>query len=113
MPTLTVPGNLNSLAAIADMVVEQATLAGLDKHAVYQLQLAVDELATNSIVHGYQEHGLAGNVWISCETTDESLTVVVEDEAVPYDPRQRVVATGTISRRAKPAAGLPPRARPR
>ena len=92
MPTLTVPGELNSLAAIADMVVEQATAAGLDKHDAYQLQLAVDELATNSIIHGYQEHGLEGNVWISADVTDQSLTIVVEDEAVPFDPRQRDVA---------------------
>jgi anti-sigma regulatory factor (Ser/Thr protein kinase) len=91
MPTLIVPGDLNSLAAIADMVVEQATLAGLDKHDAYQLQLAVDELATNSIVHGYQEHGLEGSVWVSANVTDEALTIVVEDEAVPFDPRQRDV----------------------
>ena len=91
MPTLTAPGNLNSLAAIADMVVEQAKLAGLDKHAAYQLQLAVDELATNSIIHGYQEHGLEGDVTVSAELSDDSLTIVVEDEAVPFDPRQRDV----------------------
>lgn len=91
MPTLTVPGKLDSLAAISDMVVEQATLAGLDKHAAYQLQLAVDELATNSIIHGYQEHGLLGNVSVSADISDGSLTIVVEDEAIAFDPRQRDV----------------------
>jgi anti-sigma regulatory factor (Ser/Thr protein kinase) len=89
MPSLTIPGNLNSLAPISDMIVEQAQLAGLDKHAAYQLQLAVDELATNSIVHGYQAHGLAGNVTVSAELNDQSLRIVIEDTAVPYDPRQR------------------------
>ena len=91
MPTLTVPGELDSLATIAEFVVEHATLAGLDKHDAYQLQLAVDELATNSIIHGYQEHGLAGEVRIVADVTEESLTIVVEDDAVPYDPRQRDV----------------------
>jgi anti-sigma regulatory factor (Ser/Thr protein kinase) len=91
MPTLKAPGSLNSLAAIADLVVEQAQLAGLDKHAAYQLQLAVDELATNSIIHGYQEHGLEGDVTVSAEVSDDSLTIIVEDEAVPFDPRQRNV----------------------
>jgi serine/threonine-protein kinase RsbW len=92
MPTLTVPGDLASLMMISDMVVEQATLAGFDKHDVYQLQLAVDELATNSIVHGYQEHGLTGNVTVTTELTDDALTLTVEDSAVPFDPTQRNVA---------------------
>jgi anti-sigma regulatory factor (Ser/Thr protein kinase) len=91
MPTLTVPGDLSSLATIAEFVVEQAMCAGLDKHDAYQLQLAVDELATNSILHGYQEHGLEGKIWVSADVTGESLTIVVEDEAVPFDPRQRDV----------------------
>lgn len=92
MPTLTVPGDLDSLATISDMVVEQATLAGFGKHDVYQLQLAVDELATNSIVHGYHEHGLTGEVTITAELTDEALSITVEDSAVPFDPTQRNVA---------------------
>ena len=89
MPTITVPGNLGSLAAISDMIVEQATLAGLDKHAAYQLRLAVDELATNSIVHGYEEHGLTGDVTVTAELSDTALTITVEDAAVPFDPLVR------------------------
>jgi serine/threonine-protein kinase RsbW len=92
MPTLTVPGDLDSLTTISEMVVEQATLAGLDKHDVYQLQLAVDELATNSMVHGYQEHGLCGDVMVTTELTDEALTLTIEDSALPFDPTQRNVA---------------------
>ena len=89
MPTLTLPGELTSLDAIADLVVEQAHIAGLDKHATYQLQLAVDELATNIIVHGYQEHNITGSVVISAAVDEHTLTVVLEDTAAPYDPLER------------------------
>ena len=89
MPTLTLPGEFTSLDAIGDFVLEQARLAGLDKHATYQLQLAVDELATNSIIHGYQEHGLTGDIVISADIDDHALTIVIEDSAVPFDPLQR------------------------
>jgi anti-sigma regulatory factor (Ser/Thr protein kinase) len=89
MPTLTLPGELASLDEIADLVLDQCRLAGLDKHATYQLRLAVDELATNIIVHGYQENSLTGNVVISAEVSDRSLTVVLEDTAPPYDPLKR------------------------
>jgi serine/threonine-protein kinase RsbW len=89
MPTLTLPGELSSLDAIGDFVLEQARLAGLDKHTTYQLRLAVDELATNSIIHGYQEHNLNGDIGISADIDDHALTIVIEDSAVPFDPLQR------------------------
>jgi anti-sigma regulatory factor (Ser/Thr protein kinase) len=89
MPTLTLPGELTSLDAVGNFVLEQARLASLDKHATYQLQLAVDELATNSILHGYQDHNLTGDIGISADIDDHALTIVIEDSAVPFDPLQR------------------------
>jgi anti-sigma regulatory factor (Ser/Thr protein kinase) len=89
MPTLTVPGELASLDAIGDFVLDQARLAGLDKQATYQLRLAVDELATNSIIHGYQENNVSGAVTVSADVDEHSLAIVVEDTAVPYNPLQR------------------------
>jgi anti-sigma regulatory factor (Ser/Thr protein kinase) len=89
MPTLTLPGDLSSLEPIADFVQEQARHAGLDKHATYQLRLAVDELATNIVLHGYQEHGLSGDIVISSEVDEHDLTIVLEDTAAPYDPTRR------------------------
>jgi anti-sigma regulatory factor (Ser/Thr protein kinase) len=92
MPQITAPGNLGSLETISEFVLEQASRAGLEKHDAYQLQLAVDELATNSIIHGYEENGLTGDVTILAELTDAELALTVEDASVPYDPRQRDVA---------------------
>jgi anti-sigma regulatory factor (Ser/Thr protein kinase) len=92
MPTLTVPGELASLDAIGDFVLDQARAAGLDKQATYQLRLAVDELATNSIIHGYQENNLSGAVAITAEVNEHALAIVIEDTAVPYDPLQRDLA---------------------
>jgi anti-sigma regulatory factor (Ser/Thr protein kinase) len=88
MPTLTVPGELASLDAIGEFVLGQARAAGLDNQATYQLRLAADELATNSIIHGYQEHNLSGDVTIAAEVNQDSLTIVIEDTAAPYDPLQ-------------------------
>lgn len=92
MPTLTLPGDLNALEPISDLVLDQAAIAGLDKHAAYQLQLAVDELATNCVIHGYQEHGLEGSLRVSADVEGGVLKVTVEDQSVPFDPRQRDVA---------------------
>ncbi len=51
--TLTVPATLDSLAEIAAFVLAAADDAGLGRQARYRLRLAVDELATNTIIYGY------------------------------------------------------------
>ncbi|MFB2921998.1 ATP-binding protein [Aerosakkonema funiforme] len=86
MESLTVPGNLDSLSAIAQYVMAAADAAGLDKKASYKLRLAVDEVATNIIIHGYEENNLQGDVCMMADIDDSSLTVTVEDTAVAFDP---------------------------
>jgi serine/threonine-protein kinase RsbW len=92
MPTLTLPAELESLEPLADLVLEQAALAGLDERQTYQLRLAVDEIATNIVVHGYQEHGAEGEIVAVVKVDEESLTVTLEDSAAPYDPLDRDMA---------------------
>ena len=65
-----------------------AAAAGIEKSAAYRLRLAVDEIATNCVVHGYDEAGLEGMLYLGGSIDDKTLTVYVEDTALPYDPRQ-------------------------
>ncbi|HEY9797793.1 MAG TPA: ATP-binding protein, partial [Leptolyngbyaceae cyanobacterium] len=60
MKNLTVAGTLDSLDAIAKYVMAVAAATGLDKKTSYNLRLAVDEIATNIIIHGYEEAGREG-----------------------------------------------------
>jgi anti-sigma regulatory factor (Ser/Thr protein kinase) len=85
----TVAGTLESLSALRDFVREAAEQAGLDNKATYRLVLAVDEVATNIITHGYDEAGLEGDVTIAAHLEDEQLTIVLEDSGQPFDPRGR------------------------
>ncbi len=89
MEPLTVPGRLDSLGAVRDYVKRAANDAGLDKKATYKLTLAVDEVATNIITHGYNEAGIEGNITLRAEHRNDALTVVLEDRAVPFDPLQQ------------------------
>lgn len=83
---LVVPGQLSSLSAIAQYVLAAASRAGLDKKASYKLRLAIDEVATNIIVHGYAEAGLAGDITIKAEVSPERLVIRLEDRAIAFDP---------------------------
>lgn len=88
MKPLTVPGTLASLSLIRNYARAAAAEAGLDKKRTYRLELAVDEIATNIVNHGYQEAGVTGDV-VACATIDaHALTIALEDTAVPFDPRR-------------------------
>src|SRR5207302_1145446 len=76
----------DALAAVSEFVKEAAAAAGLDRRAAYQLRLAVMELVTNTITHGYLEANLFGAVELRAEVDDRALRVTLEDSAVPYDP---------------------------
>lgn len=86
MQPLKVPGTLASLKLIRDYVTEACALAELDKRSGYRLRLAVDEIATNIINYGYDRSQLSGDIEVSAHMHDESLTIILEDTAVPFDP---------------------------
>ena len=68
-------------------VLTAATEAGLDRKAAYRLRLAVDEIATNIITHGYLEAHLDGDVVVNASVGDEQLVIILEDSAPAFDPR--------------------------
>lgn len=87
---LVVPGTLESTAAIRDFVKQAITLAGIDDtKRSYRLQLAVDEIATNIVTYGYQEHGLSGDIEVLMELTDRELKIILIDTAIPFDPNSK------------------------
>ncbi|MEA5597351.1 ATP-binding protein [Rivularia sp. UHCC 0363] len=99
MQPLTVPGKLDSLKPIAEFVAAAAAQIGLDKKAAYRLRLAVDEIATNIILHGYEESDCEGDIWISAATDGPQLEIILEDDATLYDPQQaQSVETAELQR---------------
>lgn len=90
MESLTVPGTLDSLSAIAQYVMSAAAAAGLNKKAAYNLRLAVDEIATNIITYGYEEAGRQGDVTMKADIDDKTLTIAIEDSAASFDPFQKL-----------------------
>lgn len=88
MEPKTFPGTLDSLSFIREYVTSAAKTAGLDKKVTYELCLAVDEIATNVILHGYEEAGRSGVLDVRADIEGRKLTVTLEDDGEPFDPRQ-------------------------
>ena len=93
MEALEVQGKLDSLREIRQYVKSAAKEAGLEKKASYNLCLAVDEIATNIITHGYDDNELEGNIYVQTEIDEKSLTVYIEDTAIPFDPKKKEAVT--------------------
>lgn len=86
MQPIELPGNLESLGPIREYIKAATYEAGLSKKRAYRLILAVDEIATNVILHGYEEAEIDGDLAIWAEITDGALTIIIEDSAPPYIP---------------------------
>ena len=90
MKSLTVPGTLDSLEAIADYVMDNAVEAGLNKKASYKLRLAVDEIATNIVLYGYEEANLQGVLDLRATIDSQTLTILVEDTGQSFDTSEKL-----------------------
>lgn len=91
MDKRSLPAVLDSLAELRRFAREAAAAAGVDEAKGYQLQLAVDEIATNIINYGFGETGASSVVTISSEVRDGRLIVTLEDTAPAFDPRSNAL----------------------
>jgi len=85
---MTLTGTLDSIPALGAYVLAYAEAAGLEEARSYRLRLAVEEIGTNAVVHGFQQAKQEGLFVITGHTDDKALTIVFEDDGPPYDPRQ-------------------------
>ena len=109
MESKSFAGSLDSLGPIREYVASAARTAGLDKKATYELSLAVDEIATNIILHGYEEAGRSGALDVHVDMGERQLTVTLEDDGEPFDPRQsKLPENGDFDRplEERPIGGL-------
>lgn|SRR5574341_848158 len=85
MGTLNFPAKFEYLDKIRDYVGKQAQAAGFSDKAVYAVQLATDEAASNIIEHAYQ--GIPnGLIELTCEFNGNRLIVTLLDHGKPFDP---------------------------
>ncbi|HWQ12490.1 MAG TPA: anti-sigma factor antagonist [Roseiflexaceae bacterium] len=87
METRTLPARLESLALISEFITDAAARVGMDEHAAWQVQLAVDEAATNIIQHGYDE-GADGVIELSWRMEGQDFVVTLRDYGRSFNPEE-------------------------
>jgi anti-sigma regulatory factor (Ser/Thr protein kinase) len=92
MAELRVGANLDVLSSIGAFVMDAAKAAGLNSRAAYRLRLAVDEMATNVIVHGKPlEHSGDDEIRLVSDIDEQNLKITMEDRGPEFNPLERQV----------------------
>jgi serine/threonine-protein kinase RsbW len=81
---LDISAELTNLPAIREFIQNIASQACNYDQFSHDLVLAVDELATNIILHGYQ--GREGTIAIHVEVNSSKIQIVLTDDADAFDP---------------------------
>jgi anti-sigma regulatory factor (Ser/Thr protein kinase) len=84
--TLQVAAEVSQLETIRNFVEQHCAALRVDPSAAYDLLLAVEEIATNSIVHGYRRQ--PGTIDITVRQVADGLEISLRDYAPPFDPTQ-------------------------
>ena len=101
---LRIAADLNNLATIRRFVEGAATNGGGDPEAIAEMLLAMNEAATNIIVHGYQ--GQPGIIEVEIAYDEDALVIWLRDQAPTFDPTLAPVPDITLSLEQRPFGGM-------
>lgn len=100
------PAHRAALPQIEAFLAEVCAAAGLERAMCLRITLLVEELFTNTVVHG---HGADSDapVRLDCEVTPGRLTLVYEDTGPPHDPFAAVASPDpSADVKDRPVGGL-------
>lgn len=86
MDTITLTADLDALAKVSAFITNAAEISGLDERATWQVQLAVDEAATNVIQHAYAPDEV-GDISLSWHCEANRFIVTLRDFGKQFDPQ--------------------------
>ncbi len=73
------------LEAIGDIIRKTSRAAGFKENEVRALELAVDELVSNAIVHGYKRNP-EGRIALKISIIKNGIVIVLEEQGRVFDP---------------------------
>jgi len=102
--TLSVAGTSAGVARAADAFDEFCLSARVPNVAKWRFQLALDELLSNIVRHGYA--GAEGNITLTFAQTDDTISIEIVDAAPEFDPRKAPAPETTSPVESRRPGGL-------
>ncbi len=82
---IIIPAKIAYLPAALAFAAELSKLAGFDTNSQNQIQVALEEIASNVMRHGF-DAAEPGSVEIECESGRSGISFIVYDRGMPFDP---------------------------
>jgi anti-sigma regulatory factor (Ser/Thr protein kinase) len=82
---IVLPARLSALSGMAAFITETGARAGVSADLCRKLTLLIEELFTNTVVHGHQGES-DEPVRVALETEPGGIALTYEDTAPPHDP---------------------------
>jgi len=99
------PNDLAAIGAFAEKVEAFCEAEDVAMAIAYQLNLAIDELATNVISYGWDDAG-PHQIHIKLCRTADRLTLLIEDDAKAFNPLERGIPDLEADIEERPIGGL-------
>ena len=102
--SLCVAARVENLDAIRRLVEETAAACGVDPTEIARIILAVDEAATNIIVHGYRDRPKEIDIQVQC--SEKVVEILLRDSAPLFDPTSVPAPDLTVPLEQRPTGGV-------
>lgn len=96
---------LADIGALLDFIDDFCEQAGINADDQFDLRLAIEEVATNVMMHGYGQRS-PGPVEIAMCADTEQVTITISDRAAPFDPIHAPEPDLSASAEERPIGGL-------
>jgi anti-sigma regulatory factor (Ser/Thr protein kinase) len=84
-PFARFPAKMDSMTEIRTLVEGACATAGIDREGCLRILLVVEELFTNTVLHGYRGES-ESPVWVALALGESGLTLHYEDAAPSHNP---------------------------
>ena len=88
--------DLAEMSLLAEHLEQFCTRQGIAADVLSQLNLALDEIVTHIIAHGYGDAGIDQRIRINLAHDGASLTARIEDDAAAFDPLDINLVTALV-----------------
>lgn len=87
--TITIHAQFEEIPHASKFVALVARKTGLDEKAIHHCQLAVDEVCTNIVEHGYAGGSVDNVIEVSCVYQPGRFKIIIFDDSPLYNPLER------------------------
>jgi serine/threonine-protein kinase RsbW len=81
---LLIGADIKKIPGVSARLENEMGTSGFTPDEILDIQLAVEEVITNVIVHGYRGRG--GEIEITCRISGDRAVIRIADTAPPFDP---------------------------